>query len=282
MSLVANVVDGKLDIPETSQKEERKVGSDLDKQDFLMLLVTQMQYQDPLEPTDNTQFVTQLAQFSELEQMQNVAQVTTNSSAFRLIGENVRIESNVAGTQRTVEGVVDYVKIKSGEAYVVVNGEEYPYSDIVEVISAQYLISQYLPHVDRQNIVFRHQDAQDIEIKGVHMGSNGYQATGMAVVLLDAKGNTTTIDSKYLTYKDGKLTISKDAFKKVQAGTYVVSFVFDDVNKTVDFENVTLTVKGINPVVDDEDTGDADGGDGDTDEGNDSGDDSGSDTGSEN
>ena len=279
MSLVANVVDGKLDITESSQKEERKVGTDLDKQDFLMLLVTQMQYQDPLEPTDNTQFVTQLAQFSELEQMQNMAQVTTNASAFRLIGENVRIESNIAGTQRTIEGVVDYVTIKSGEAYVVVEGEEYPYDDIVEVISSQYLISQYLPHVDKQNLIFRHQDAQDVEIKGVNMGSNGYQATGMAVVLLDSKGNTTTIDSKYLSYKDGKLTISKDAFKKVQAGTYVVSFVFDDVNQTVDYEHVTLTVKGINPVVEDDNTTGADNSDGGSDEGNDSGDESGSETG---
>jgi flagellar basal-body rod modification protein FlgD len=42
------------------------------KDDFLSLLVTQLQYQDPLEPMDATQFTTQLAQFSELEQMQNV------------------------------------------------------------------------------------------------------------------------------------------------------------------------------------------------------------------
>jgi flagellar basal-body rod modification protein FlgD len=43
-----------------------------DKETFLKLLVTQIQNQDPLNPTDSTQFVTQLAQFSELEQMTNV------------------------------------------------------------------------------------------------------------------------------------------------------------------------------------------------------------------
>jgi flagellar hook assembly protein FlgD len=51
-----------------------------DKETFLKLLVTQIQNQDPLNPTDSTQFVTQLAQFSELEQMTNV---NTNLQAIR-------------------------------------------------------------------------------------------------------------------------------------------------------------------------------------------------------
>jgi len=41
---------------------------------FLTLLVTQLQYQDPLNPADSTQFVTQLAQFSQLEDLQNINQ----------------------------------------------------------------------------------------------------------------------------------------------------------------------------------------------------------------
>ena len=44
----------------------------LDKDAFLQLLVTQMQYQDPLDPQDNSEYVAQLAQFSALEQMTNV------------------------------------------------------------------------------------------------------------------------------------------------------------------------------------------------------------------
>lgn len=50
------------------------------EQTFLQLLVTQIQNQDPLNPTDSTQFVTQLAQFSELEQMTNM---NTNVLAIR-------------------------------------------------------------------------------------------------------------------------------------------------------------------------------------------------------
>ena len=54
MSSIADVVNGKLNISESSQETERKVGSELGKEEFLQLLVTQMKYQDPLEPTDNT------------------------------------------------------------------------------------------------------------------------------------------------------------------------------------------------------------------------------------
>ena len=48
-------------------------GGSLGKDAFLQLLVTQMQYQDPLDPQDNSEYLAQLAQFSALEQMTNVA-----------------------------------------------------------------------------------------------------------------------------------------------------------------------------------------------------------------
>ena len=48
----------------TEQTGPRQLGQD----DFLKLLITQLQNQDPLKPTDNTEFVSQLAQFSQLEQ----------------------------------------------------------------------------------------------------------------------------------------------------------------------------------------------------------------------
>lgn len=245
MSLIAPVTDGKVNISETSQDKERKVGSSLDKEDFLMLLVTQMKYQDPLEPTSNTEYVAQLAQFSELEQMQNLNQTTTNTSAYTLVGKQVRVQmvSPIGGVTE-VQGVVDYVTIQNGKAKVCVEGQLYDYDNIVEVLDDWYVISQYLPSVQKQSLEYLHHDPQNLEIKGVDLGEKEYSASSLAVVLLKSDGTRYTVDASHLTYKDGKLTIDKEALKYIPAGEYKIAFVFDDINSTVDYESVSLSIKG--------------------------------------
>jgi flagellar basal-body rod modification protein FlgD len=239
-----------VDISESSQEasEERKVGSELDKEDFLLLLVTQMQYQDPLDPADNTEYVAQLAQFSELEQMTNLNTTMSNNSAYTLVGQEVLVrQSSSTGDTQEIQGTVQKVSIKNGDAYVTIDGSDYAYDDVVQVIDKDYLISTYIPSVAQQSLSFHHGDPQDVKISGVDLGSNGYQASSFAVVLVNASNQSeqTAIDTSYLTYKDGTLTIDRDAFASTQAGNYIVAFVFDDTNQTVDYSNVTLEVKGI-------------------------------------
>jgi len=76
----------------------------LDKDDFLSLLITQLQNQDPLNPTDSVEFTAQLAQFSSLEQLGNVNDNLTelknfqasinNSQAVSLIGKAITASGN--------------------------------------------------------------------------------------------------------------------------------------------------------------------------------------------
>ena len=245
MGLVAPIVDGQVDISESSQQTEKKAGSSLDKDDFLLLLVTQMQYQDPLQPTDNTEYVAQLAQFSELEQMQNLNKTTVNTSAFSLVGKTVYIQqTSKTGDTKEVEGIVDYVTKQNGESYVSINGELYKYDDIVKVLDDSYYLSQFQPSVSEQSLTFLHHDPQDLKITDVSLGKNNYMASSIAVCLVDASGNTTKIDAGKLKYKDGTLTIDKSALAAVPAGKYNVAFVFDDPSSTVDYTSVTLVVKG--------------------------------------
>lgn len=79
----------------------------LDKDSFLKLLVTQLQYQDPLNPTDNTEFVAQMAQFSSLEQMQNMNGGMSKLLTLSLMGKAV---SGKDDDDQAVKGPVTGIK----------------------------------------------------------------------------------------------------------------------------------------------------------------------------
>ncbi len=61
------------DLPELAASTPRTASSELGKDQFLLLLTTQLKYQDPLKPVDNTQMIAQLAQFSQLEELQGLS-----------------------------------------------------------------------------------------------------------------------------------------------------------------------------------------------------------------
>ncbi len=110
------------------------------KEGFLKLLITQLQNQDPLEPMSNEDFAAQLAQFSALEQMQNLNQnfdnltdLTRLGSTSSLIGKNVSYLDMVTGANS--QGVVDKVLIKPDGLYFSINGKEI-HSDLVTEIGA--------------------------------------------------------------------------------------------------------------------------------------------------
>jgi len=110
-------------------------GNLVSEQAFLQLLITQLKNQDPTNPADPTQFVSQLASFSSLEQMTqlntNMTQVLDNSVT-GLIGKTVTVTdpSQSSGfTQGTVSGIVYYA---NGPA-VNINGHNYAISDIQNV-----------------------------------------------------------------------------------------------------------------------------------------------------
>lgn len=110
-----------------------------DKDAFLQLLVAQMKYQDPLEPTENTEYISQYATFSQVEQLQNMAGSMDLYRASGMVGQTVQITTKGAdGEDKFVEGVVDYVKYESGKAYVAVGGELFSSSDVTAIIDNEY------------------------------------------------------------------------------------------------------------------------------------------------
>jgi len=141
MSGIANIVNGEVQNSKTSTTSKSSGGDSLGKDAFLQLLVTQMKYQDPLEPTDNTEYVSQLATFSELEEMQNLSSNMDLSRASALVGQYVTINATNESTGQTtlIGGKVDYVVVENNKAYLNINGENYSIDDLDSVVDEEYL-----------------------------------------------------------------------------------------------------------------------------------------------
>ena len=205
--------------------------------EFLKLLVTQLQNQDPLNPQDDTQFISQLAQFSALEQMTNMSSTMSNTSAYSLVGKEVIVQTtDSAGTYKEVRGTVDCVEMKNGKAMLVVDGNSYDLDDLVQVMDSYYAIKEYLPSVTAQTKTYDLSNPSLIDVS-IDLGSKGYEASSVAVVL-----NGQYIDSKYLKYDNGTVTISPEAFSELEPGDYYLGFYFDDPLKTTVKDKVCIKV----------------------------------------
>ncbi len=86
---------------------------------FLQLMVTQLQYQDPLSPSDPSQFLGQLAQFTSVEQETNTATNTQNTEYLSLLGHTVTYQGS-GGT--VASGVVQKIDLTSNGATLTVGG----------------------------------------------------------------------------------------------------------------------------------------------------------------
>jgi len=109
----------------------------LGQDDFLKLLATQFQQQDPMEPQKDTDFIAQMAQFTSLDQtstlVQQMTQLSTSQSitaANSYIGRQVTLNDGNGGT---VSGSVSAVDVSSGTPQLVVNGANYSLSSVVRV-----------------------------------------------------------------------------------------------------------------------------------------------------
>ncbi len=143
MAVVQEVKDGKFvesNSAASLAKDKTKNKSTLDKDAFLGLLVAQMKYQDPLEPTSNTEFVAQYAQFSSLEQMQNMANTMELTRASSMVGKVVVVNTtDSAGREVQVEGRVDYVTYENGKSFVSIDGGLYSLDDVYAIEDQTYL-----------------------------------------------------------------------------------------------------------------------------------------------
>ncbi|MGA9284865.1 MAG: flagellar hook capping FlgD N-terminal domain-containing protein [Solirubrobacteraceae bacterium] len=92
----------------------------LGQNDFLKLMIAQLQAQNPLEPSNGNEYVTELAQFTQLEQTTNLASAGELSSAVQLIGHTISYSDPTTGAGAT--GVVESVQSATSGPTVTVEG----------------------------------------------------------------------------------------------------------------------------------------------------------------
>jgi flagellar basal-body rod modification protein FlgD len=114
---------------------KKKSGSDLEMNDFLKILTTQLSHQDPSSPVEDKEFLSQMAQISSLKQMSNMAgdvsrlaNIISGGEANSALGRSVEILDGENVVQGTVRAVT-----RGGEPSVLVNGGYYQWSQVSKV-----------------------------------------------------------------------------------------------------------------------------------------------------
>lgn len=128
-------------LDQTPEKAQRP-GDVLDKHDFLRLLTVQLRYQDPMDPVKDQDFIAQMAQFTSLEQMQNLTEKmdefidvqmssAATAQAATLLGRTVSVFDSE--TNESIVGVVDSVRFDLGLPLLMIGDKAYTLGDVYEI-----------------------------------------------------------------------------------------------------------------------------------------------------
>ena len=115
--------------------------AELGQQQFLELMVKQLQYQDPLEPVGQQEFLQQMAQFSMVEgfeqlntQFADVLKLQTLNQGTDLIGQTVEYQDSVTGDR--VQGRVNETRVIEGQLTLLVDDQRIPLASVDAIIAA--------------------------------------------------------------------------------------------------------------------------------------------------
>lgn len=125
MNVTNTAVAGAQTVPVKNEKDpQNSLGQDA----FLKILVTQMKYQNPMEPLKDTEFIGQMAQFSSLEQLTNLNKTMNQfvgnqgnqplTDHAHLIGNSVEWQYEADGGMQSGQGIVKALSSKNGELTV--------------------------------------------------------------------------------------------------------------------------------------------------------------------
>ncbi len=208
----------------TVEKKETKGTTNLGQDAFLQLLIAEMQHQDPLEPTTNTEWISQMATFSQLEELQSLSKATENSQLFSLVGKNVIVSTeDASGNKVLKEGIVDFISMSGGTAKFSINGALYSMEELYSVVDGDYLYDKNKPGVpEKVTFNFNGDEPEDLQFK-VNLGTDSAKATEVAVLV----GNA-ILGDEYVVLSGDTVTVKHEILQELEAGGYKFSVVFND------------------------------------------------------
>ncbi len=144
MAIMAAFKDGKFVTntasTESLSQEKKENSSGISSDTFLALLVAEMKNQDPLEPTNNTEWVSQYAQFTQVSEVQAIGEAMNSMKAKDLVGEYAILKvTGENGNTDYISGKVDYVTYENEKAFLSINGSLYSIDDLDTVASEEYM-----------------------------------------------------------------------------------------------------------------------------------------------
>jgi flagellar basal-body rod modification protein FlgD len=106
-------------------------------ENFFTLLMAEMKHQDPLEPMSNTEFISQLANFTALKAQQDALYYQNANYAQSIVGKTVTVASMGGGKFAVESGIVTSMSVTDGNFQIKVNGKNYSLSSIMEILPTQ-------------------------------------------------------------------------------------------------------------------------------------------------
>lgn len=124
-------------------KASQSDSSELGRDQFLKILIAQLKNQDPMQPLQDQEFIAQMAQFSSLEQLTNMAEEMRSlrqslGMASGLIGKNISwVVTDSGGLEYEYEGLVDSITFRNGNQYANVDGTEVLLEQLTRIWNAE-------------------------------------------------------------------------------------------------------------------------------------------------